>query len=171
MAVPLIALQATLGELLDENSFTLGELQAHPLATPFAPQFDAFQAHWFSTSAARTALVIALGKATGSLFAADDDIDDFIDLLDRTLLIITKNDRTTALYKFFFGLKAPHLLKRPVLGDELFAVKGFLPSLQTSPHAALTALAPTLATLIAKADTAVAQHLAATQALKDFDAL
>jgi hypothetical protein len=64
-----------------------------------------------------------------------------------------------------------YLLKRPVLGAELATVRGFLPSLETSTYPALTALAPQLAALIVNADAAVAQQLAATQALESFDML
>jgi hypothetical protein len=48
MPVPLISPQATLGDLLDDNSFTLGELQSHPLASSYTPQFDAFQDRWLA---------------------------------------------------------------------------------------------------------------------------
>lgn len=171
MPVSLISPQANLDELLDENSFSLGEFPSHPLAAVFIPQFDDFQTQWFAVSAARTALMIAIGKATGALSGADDAIDDFVDLLDRTILIITKNDRLAALYLFYFGQTPAHLLKRPILGDELVTVRGFLPSLQTSQHPALAALTPMLGGLIVKADVAIATHLAATQALKDFDML
>ena len=103
MPVSLIPLLASLGELLDENSFSLGELHSHPLAAIFAPQFDDFQTKWFAANAARTALTIALGKAIDGLSATDDGIDDLLDFLDRTLLIITKNDRSAPQYVFYFG--------------------------------------------------------------------
>ena len=35
MAVPTIPLDASLADVLQENSFTLGKLQTHPLAVPF----------------------------------------------------------------------------------------------------------------------------------------
>jgi hypothetical protein len=171
MPVSLISPQASFGELLDDNSFTLGELHAHPLAASFAPQFDDFQTKWFAASAARTALVILVGKANGALYAADDALDDFLDLLDRTLLIITKNDRSAPQYVFYFGQKPVHVQKRPILGEELATVRGFLPSLQASPLPALSALATTLIALIDRADTAIAALLTAEQALKDFDVL
>ena len=171
MPVSLIPLLASLGELLDENSFSLGELHSHPLAAIFAPQFDDFQTKWFAANAARTALTIALGKANGGLSATDDGIDDFLDLLDRTLLIITKNDRSAPQYVFYFGPMPVHLLKHPIHGEELATVRGFVAALQASPHPALAALAPILINLVAKADAAIAQHLAGDQALKDFDML
>ena len=171
MSLSLIALLASFGELLDENSFSLGQFHSHPLAAVFAPQFDDFQTQWFAANAARTALAIALGNANGVLSATDDGIDDFLDLLDRTLLIITKNDRTSPQYVFYFGKTPVHLLKRPIHGEELATVRGFIPSLQASPHPALAALAPILINLVAKADAAIAHHQAADQALKDFDML
>src|SRR6185437_14109232 len=97
--------------------FTLGQLPTHPLAAPFATQFDAFQATWTTTHAARTALVIAAAKADGAVAGADAALDDFVDLCDRTLLIATKNDRKAPLYLLFFGNLPPSLLKRPILGD------------------------------------------------------
>lgn len=171
MPVPLIPLLASFGELLDENSFSLGEFHSHPLGATFAPQFDDFQTQWFAANTARTALVISLGKANGVLAATDDAIDDFLDLLDRTLLIITKNDRSAPQYVFYFGSTSVHLLKRPIHGEELATVRGFIPSLLASPHAALAALAPVLVNLVAKADSAIADHQAADQSLKDFDML
>jgi hypothetical protein len=169
MAIPTIILDASLADVLSENAFTLGKLQTHPLATTFTSQFDTFQATWQTTDAARTALLITLGKADGAVSAADDTLDDFVDTLDRTLLIAVKNDRKNPLYQLYFGEKLPHELKRPILGEELERVRKFIPSLQGSPVASLVALAPSLVTAVAAADAAVAAKLAAHQALDDFD--
>ncbi len=169
MALAQIPRKATLEDLLGENSFSLGKLYSHAVTAIFIPLFEEFQTKWFVTSAARTTLVMDVSKAEGAVAGADDDLDDFLDLLDRTLLILTKNDRQAQLYLLYFGKLPVHLLKRPMLGEELVTVRSFLPSLQTSPQPALAALAPPLAVLIVNADAAVAQHLAATQALKDFD--
>jgi hypothetical protein len=169
MAVPIVALDASLADVLHENSFTLGKLQSNSLAAPFTPQFDTFQTTWQTTDAARTALLITLGKADGAISAADDTLDDFVDTLDKTLLIAVKNDRKSPLYQLYFGEKIPSELKRPILGEELERVRKFIPSLQGSPVASLVALAPSLVTAVAAADAAVAARLAAEQALDDFD--
>ena len=169
MAQTQIPRNATLEDLLSENSFSLGKLHSHPLAAVFIPLFEEFQSKWFVTSAARTTLVMAISKAEGAVAGADDGLDDFLDLLDRTLLILTKNDRQAQLYLLYFGKLPVHMLKRPMLGEELVTVRGFLSSLQTSTQPVLAALAPQLTALIANADAAVAQHQAATQALKAFD--
>jgi hypothetical protein len=169
MAVPTIPLNASLADLLRENSFTLGKLQSHPLAVPFTPQFDAFHTLWQSTDAARTTLLVAVDKADGAVSAADDALDDFVDTLDRTLLIAVKNDRKNPVYQLYFGEMVPSDLKRPILGDELARVRKFIPSLQGSPMPSVAALAPSLVTAVAAADAAVAAKVAAAQALVDFD--
>jgi hypothetical protein len=169
MPLAIIPLDTSLQAILDQNSFTLGELPSHPLAAPFVPKFDAFQTQWFTVQQTRTNLVIAAGKAEGAVHGADDALDDFVDTLDRTLLIAVKNDRKAPLYANYFGLKPPHLLKRPLLAEELATCRAWVPSLQTSNIPAVAALAPVLVSLVAAADAAVAQQIAADQALKDFD--
>jgi hypothetical protein len=62
-------------------------------------------------------------------------------------------------------------LTRPILGDELATVRAWIPSIQSSSAPAIAALAPRLVAVIAAADHAVANLLAAKQALKDFDAI
>ncbi len=171
MPLSVIALEATLSDILDANSYTLGELSSHPLAVPYVTKFDAFQTDWFTTNTARIQLEIAAGKAQGAVAGADSALDDFVDTLDRTVLIAVKNDRTAPLYQLYFGLKAPSLLKRPILSDELTTCRAWIPSLQASPLAPVAALAPTLVTVVAAADAAVAQKLAADQAVKDFDTI
>ena len=171
MALSILESSASLGTVVERNSYILGELSAHPLAAPLIIKFDAFQAQWFTTNTSRIMLEIGQQKARGVVAAADDALDDFVDLLDRTLLIAVKNDRTAALYTHYFGLKPPNLLKRPILGDELVTVRNWLPSIQSSPIAAVAALAPLLMQILATADAAVATLQAAEQAIKDFDGI
>jgi hypothetical protein len=169
MALSIIELQARLELVLEENSYTLGELQSHPLAAPYTPKFDAFQATWTGVNAQRIELVIALGKADGAVAGIDENIDDLVDVLDRTLLIATKNDRTAPLYQLYFGAKPPSLLKRPILGQELETVRAWIPSIEGSSVPAVAALAPAFKAAITAADAAVAARTKAAQALKDFD--
>src|SRR5262245_58815857 len=98
MPLAVIPLEASMADVLADNSFTLGELASHPLAAVYVPKFDAFQDQWFATHKARTLLEIAAHKAEGAVQGADAALDDFVDTLDRTLLIATKNDRKVPLY-------------------------------------------------------------------------
>jgi hypothetical protein len=171
MALRNIPLTSSFDDLLHENAYTLGRLHSHPLATPLAAPFDAFQTSWTTTDGLRVGLVIAAGKAEGGVGAADDALDDFVDTLDHALLTATKNNRKDPLYQHYFGAKTPSTMKRPILGPELATVRNWIPSLQASPNAALAALASPLQTLVANADAAVTAKAAADQALKDFDTL
>jgi hypothetical protein len=167
----MVPLDATLEEVLEESAYTQGELPSHPLTAPYAAQFDAFQQDWFGTSAARVVLVITVHKAAGLVAGVDAELDDFVDLFDRTLLIAVKNDREALLYRYYFGNKSAYLLKRPVLSDELETVRGWISSIQSSPIKALSALAGPLTTLVARADAAAAALKAAEGALAVFDTL
>jgi hypothetical protein len=173
MAAPLIPIDATLDDILDETSFTQGKLQSSPLSSPFTSQYDTFQATWATTSTARVALVVALAKARGAASAADDIIDDFVDTLDHTLLAALKNNRKAPAYLVYFGDEVPSKLKRPILGKQLETVTKWIPSLQASPYPTVVALAPALVTAVAAvaaANTATVAVTAAEQALADFDA-
>jgi len=107
MAIANVDPDTPLAAILARNSFILGELASHPLAAAYIPQFDAIQSTWFTTFTARTALEIAVDKAQGGVEGADDGLDDFVDILDRTLLIAVKNDRDAGLYTMFFEQPAP----------------------------------------------------------------
>ena len=172
MSLPLILHTASLATILDELAYTIGALSSTPIALPFRAAFETFLAtNWTKTNNARIVLILEVGKTSGVIAGADDALDDFVDLLDRTLLIIVKNDRSAPLYAFFFGAKSASVLKRPVLDQELVTVRAWIPTLQQSPVPALAALAPQLVVLVAAADAAVAAHLAAENALKMFDTI
>ncbi len=170
MAVPQIPLTMTMADVQDENSFTLGKLQTSSFAVSFTAAFDTFQATWGTTNAARNALVITLGKADGTVSAADDTLDDFVDTLDHTLLPLVHNDRTNPAYTLYFTSETPSVLKRPILGKELATVEEWIPLLTGSPYPTVSALAPALTTAVATANAAVTAQKAAAQALKEFDA-
>jgi hypothetical protein len=171
MALPNIDSKASLAEILTENSYTIGRLQTHRFAQELTPDFDAFQASWMTVNAHRIALIIAAGKADGAVAGADDNLDEFIDTLDKTLLIATKNDRSATTYTRYFGSKPPSQLKKPVLGEELETVRGWIDSLNASNVPAIKALGPLLLSAVTAADAAVKAQIKAKQALADFDTI
>ncbi len=169
MALPQISPDASLGDVLDENAFTQGTLQSSALAAPFTALFDAFQVTWTATNTTSTTLLVALGKARGGVAAADGVLDNFVDTLDRTILIAVKNNRKSPLYEQFFGAEVPSKLKRPVLDKELDTVRKWVPALQASTTPSVAALAPALVTAVANADAAVAAFDAAQAAVHAFE--
>jgi hypothetical protein len=171
MNLALVLLTSTVDNVLDRCSFILGKLPSHPFAKMYIPQFDLQQEKCFGVDRARKLLESNIARCRGAEGGADDGLDDFVDLFDRTLLILVKNDRTAAIYLLYFGKKTASALKRPILADELATVRAWLPSIQSSPYPAIAALAALLIAVLAIADEAVANSLAAKQALKDFDAI
>ncbi len=157
--------------VLEWNSFILGKLPSHPLAAVHIPSFEAQQQKCFATHQARTLVEVSIARCRGAERGADDGLDDFVDVVDRTLLIITRNDRAAPIYLHYFGQKSASELTRPILASELTTVRAWLPSIQSSPHPTLASLAPRLSALVSDADIAITNHLAARQALKDFDAI
>jgi hypothetical protein len=171
MSVAVLPPTTTVDTVLEWTSFILGKLPSHPLAAVHIPLFEAQQQKCFATHQARTLLEVGIARCRGAERGADDGLDDFVDVFDRTLLIITKNDRTAAIYQLYFGNQTASELARPMLGDQLTTVRAWLPSIQSSQHPAITALAPRLLALVADADLAVETLRAARQALKDFDVI
>ena len=171
MSVAVLPYTTTVNTVLEWTSIILGELPSHPLAAVYIPLFEAQQQKCFSVYQARTLLQMAVARGSGAERGADDGLDDFVDVFDRTLLIITKNNREAALYQLYFASKTAYELTRPILGGELAAVRAWLPSIEASTHPAVAALAPRLFAVITAADLAVENLLTARQALKDFDAI
>lgn len=170
MSAPLIALTASLDLVLEENTYSLARLLAHLLAKQFAPPFAAFQDEWMKVNTTEILLGVARGAAAAQIVACDDDLNDLLDAIDRTLLIQVKNDRSDPEYKHYF-VKPANLLKRPVLGGQLETMRGWVPSLQASANPVLAALGASLAVAVAAADAAVKALATADQQLRDFRTL
>ncbi|MFO0762980.1 MAG: hypothetical protein U0359_41475 [Byssovorax sp.] len=171
MPAPIIAQDTSLATVLEEIITTLARLQANPLTSNLAADFDVLQAAWAKVNAQeimrRTAVVTAMAEVA----AIDDMLDPLVDALAAAILLITKNDRKDPLYQLYFGAQRPSDLKRPVLGEELATMRGFVPSLLASPFAALVALGNKLAAVVAAADLAIDKLAAAEQENRDFRAI
>ena len=171
MALSVIPYEASMTAILDANSFTLGELASHPLATSYVPKFDAFQDQWFTPTRPAPCWRSPPARPRAPSPARTTRSTTS---WTRSTAPCSSSPRTTARPRSthsYFGLKAAYLLKRPILSDELVTCRAWIPSLQTSTVASLAALATTLVTVVAAADAAVAQKIAADQALKDFDTI
>jgi hypothetical protein len=114
MNLALVLLTSTVDNVLDRCAFILGKLASHSLAKAYLPQFEAQQEKCFAVDRARKLLVSAIARCRGAEGGADDGLDDFVDLFDRTLLILVKNDRTAAIYVLYFGKRPASALKRPI---------------------------------------------------------
>jgi hypothetical protein len=154
--------------LFEDTTYVLVRVQARPLTAGLAPLLIAFLAELAGTDEQEKQLVIDDARTEFAMVLSDDALDHFVDSVVNSLLTITGGKRDDALYVHFLGSQKPFQLKNPVLGPELEKVRGWLPSLETSPHAILAALAPAGAQLVAEGDKAQLAFSAAHQALKDF---
>ncbi|MFO0761652.1 MAG: hypothetical protein U0359_34740 [Byssovorax sp.] len=171
MPAPIIAQDASLATVLEENTITLARLKANPLTTDFAQAFVTFQDDWGKVNTQEISLRIALISANAAVNAVDDQLDPLVDALAAAVLLQTKNDRKAPLYQLYFGNQRPSELKRPVLGQQLETMRGFLPSLATSPVTTLTEIGQSMAMLIDEADIAVKALAKAEQENRDFRAV
>jgi hypothetical protein len=84
-----------------------------------------------------------------------DEPSPRVDAISKTILIETGGDTTAQLYILFFGDKRPSDFKRPVLGDQLAQMRGWIPLLKTSTSAALKALADSVESKVKAGDSAL----------------
>ncbi|MFO0761096.1 MAG: hypothetical protein U0359_31750 [Byssovorax sp.] len=168
MPVPIIAYDASLATVLEENTTTLARLKANPLTADLADDFILFQNTWTKVNAQEIDLRVAVVTALAEVSVVDDMLDPLVDALAAAVLTITKNDRKAPLYLLYFGAKRPSDLKRPVLGEELETMRGFVPSLTSSPIPSLADLGSALGGVVALADQAVAKLALAEQKNRDF---
>ncbi|MFO0755527.1 MAG: hypothetical protein U0359_03500 [Byssovorax sp.] len=171
MPAPIIAQDTSLATVLEEITTTLARLQANPLTPGLAADFVLLKGTWAKVNAQEIELRTAVVGATAEIAAADDMLDPIVGELAAALLLITKNDRKDPLYQLYFGQKRPSDLRRPVLGEELAIMRGFVPSLLASPFATLTAIGNKLSAVVALADQATDKLAVAEQENRDFRAV
>ena len=143
-------------------------LESRPLTAALAAPFIALQNDVTSVEQEEQQLVFNVARAEVRVTLADEDIDTLVDVLVHALLVITGNNRKDPLYLHFVGDSTPAAIKDPVLGPEIATVKGWIPSLQSSPHATLVALAPRFDAAVTAAENREAELTAAEVALKNF---
>ncbi len=171
MTAPILQLTMDLTGVGEEIWFSAGQCESHPLAESYVSQFDRIDAEWVSCLTARFALLKTISRALGRVHGADDRLDDLVDSLHSAVLAAVKNDRTAALYLYFFGVLSFVELKRPVLGEELTTIESFLGAIKTSPVPTIAILGPEFEAAVAVGKTATADLAAAAEALRLFDTI
>ncbi|MFN8535861.1 MAG: hypothetical protein U0232_00080 [Thermomicrobiales bacterium] len=171
MPVPIIAQDASLATVLEENTITLARLKANPITSDLAQDFTSFHNAWIKVNAQEINLRVAVVTALAEVAVVDETLDPLVDALAAAVLLVTKNDRKAPLYQLYFGAKRPSELKRPVLGAELDTVRGFIPSLVGSSIASLVTMGNQIADVVNLADQALAKLALAEQMNRDFRAV
>ena len=172
MANPTLDLNAPTLGILEEIIFTLALLEANPLTADLAPPFlELYSVDWRAVALAEFEHLVAAFRADALVAAADDNLDDFVDELDKVILRKVKNDRSDPLYEYYFKPKRPHELKRPLLGDQYARMQSWVKPLKESTDPELMTLGTRLETMIAGADTALEKQRTAAEKIKTFRTL
>jgi hypothetical protein len=148
----LISLIALRGEIIH----TLDQVKAHPLTQTYVPLFEALRDEWNAVFTEELALRDGLSAANARVFAVDTALNALASRVAKVLLILTGDDKAHPLYFAYFKKKSLTDFKRPILGAQLEAMKGWIPELKKSDDATLAALGAEVETAVALAEQALA---------------
>jgi len=168
-----ISPKSSLPSIRAHVAFTLRRLQAHPLAAPLAPPFEALLESWPDLFQTELDLHDLIDDAHVKVLAIDAKLNRIADRVSKEVLTLTGDDRSHPMYRHYFGPRALNLFKRPVLAGQLEAMRAWPASLASSSSPALQALGAELAPIIVEADQAVQEKREAEQArdaFRDLDA-
>ncbi|UQA55551.1 hypothetical protein [Polyangium aurulentum] len=154
--------------LRDEVLFTVGKCEGHKLTQPYVAACVANLDGWQMVFGKHLSLRDKISRAESRVDGADDELDTFVDEVATTLLLTNNNDRSSAEYRQYMGSKQPSEIKRPLLGQELETVRGWIAPLQASPNALLQTLGARGEALVNEADAAVKALATAQQEYRAF---
>ncbi|EYF06129.1 hypothetical protein [Chondromyces apiculatus] len=163
MTIKTLNAEMALLTLFPHVTYTLERLKAHPLGAPHVATFQELRDRGLQILTTELAVTDAQAGAQAQVDIADDRLDAFASLVSKAVLTLTSESREHLLYTHYFGSKTLSDFKRPVLGEQLVKMRGWLSSFETSPHPSLQALAPELTQLVAQADAATNAREAARQ--------
>lgn len=155
-------------ELVQECTYTMARLKAHPLTTSLASDFDKFNGELVKLLTRELELTKNVVLAQAAVDSIDDQLDTLLLILTNDILSAVQNDRKAPLYQHFFGAQNPSNLRKPVLGEQLEIMRTWVPTLTASTHSTLKAHSAPLAKLVASADAAVEALRKAIQEEEDF---
>jgi hypothetical protein len=168
MALLTIRYEISLSALREELMKTAARLRAHPQTTTKAADYDLLLKELEKLAAKEQQLKDEKLEADAQIDALDMMLDPQVDRLSNALLDRTGQQRDSELYQRYFGVKRPHEVKKPVLGEEVQIVKDFVPSLLASSDAGLLAIGQELDKLVKAAQKAETAYSEAASKLRDF---
>jgi hypothetical protein len=154
MAVRNLSHLISLLTLRSEIIHTLDQVKAHPLTQAYVPVFEDLRDQWSAVFAEELALRDGLSAVNARVFSVDVALNGLAGRVSKTLLTLTGEDRAHPLYVAFFKKKSLGDFKRPVLGAQLEAMKGWIPELKKNDH--LAALGAEVEVVVGLAEEAVA---------------
>jgi hypothetical protein len=157
-------------ELLEEWLYTFARLDAYELTRPLAVELTPLEEQWNLVLQREIALLRQRTLARALVTAADGDLDQFLEAFNNALLTLVGNDRAAELYRRFFA-RRPSELKRPVLGEQLTTMAGWIGTLEKLESPELAAQGQKLQPLVQKGQAAETALQRAVQELDDFTTL
>jgi hypothetical protein len=147
----LIALVPLRGEIIHTHD----QVKAHPLTQSYVPVFEGLRDDWSTVFAEELTLRDGLSAANARVATSDAALNDLASRVSKSLLTLTGDDRTHPLYVAYFKKKSLSEFKRPMLGKQLEAMKGWVPELMKSDIPTLVALAPEVESAVTAAEDAL----------------
>jgi hypothetical protein len=144
--------------LRSEIIYSLDELKAHPLTQEYVPVFVGVRDYWTVTFGEELALRDGISAANARIVAADAALNVLASRVSKALLNLTGDDRGHPLYVAYFKKKALADFRRPILGSQLDAMRGWITPLQTSGEPILVDLGVEVEAAVKAADSAVANR-------------
>lgn len=155
-------------ELVQECTYSMARLKAHPLTTSLVTDFDKLNTELVKLLTHELELAKNIIVAQATVDAIDDQLDLLLLVLTNDILSAVHNDRKAPLYQHFFGTQNPANMRKPVLGEQLETMRTWVSALTTSTVPTLKAHGTSLATLVTNADAAVEALRKAIQQEDDF---
>jgi hypothetical protein len=169
MALPTLKITDPPEDVLAEHVHCASTTYPDPYAAIYAPKFDALVSDWQAVNVTRIQLVINIARAHAKALQFDGQLDRFVDRLVLVLDKLTDKNRNDPLWYVYFKGEDPSVFKKPILAGQLLKMLVWPKSFNTSTQQELIDLEPVLAPLLPLAVAARDEHLAAKQALVDFD--
>ena len=160
MSAPHLDPNSSLDTVRDELVYLNVRVCRDPRARDLAPRVGAHLAAWRGVQDAQHEHWDAQAAAQVDVVLADEAIDAHVDAFAADLLDVCGGDRTSPRYTLYFSA-SPSVVKRPVLGDELVTVRGWVTLLAAEEDAGLRAHGERFAAEVKAADDALAARAAA----------
>lgn len=134
---------------------TLVELQANALTQSYVAPFEQARNEWDIVQAEELSIRDAIAAVNARIFSLDNTLNWLAGRGSKAILAVTDDDKTHPLYVAYFNKKSLSDFKRPILGSQYTAMKGWVTELQKSDVPALAALAPEVEAAVAAAANAI----------------
>lgn len=134
---------------------SLVEVQAHPLTQSHVGPFEGLRDEWDVVNAEELSIRDAISANNARIYSIDNTLNWLASRGSKAILAVTDDDKEHPLYVAFFNKKALGDFKRPILGSQYTAMKGWVKELQKSDVPALAALAPEVEAAVAAAADAI----------------